>query len=129
MGFHPEDENNAFLLNVNSYNIRKESSMYIDSFECLIIDENSIEDNNICAYCFVYIDRQSCSAFIEPVCTRDKYRRKGFGKALMNGVIIRCKEKNIQKCYVNSFDWRKKFYNSVGFISESEISFWHKVIK
>ena len=39
------------------------------------------------------------------------------------------KEKGIEKCYVNSYDWRRKFYNAAGFITEDSIGFWHKTIK
>ena len=47
---------------------------------------------------------------------------------MMHGVILRCKELNIEKCYVNSYDWRKKFYNKAGFITEDSIGFYHKKI-
>lgn len=48
---------------------------------------------------------------------------------MMHGVMQRCKEKSIEKCYVNSYDWRRKFYNAAGFITEDSIGFWHKTIK
>ena len=52
---------------------------------------------------------------------------KGF--ALLYGAILRCKEKGIEKCYVNSFGWRKKFYNAAGFLTEDSIGFWYKTIR
>ena len=103
--------------------------MYKDSFECLVVDENSEDRNDVCAYCFVYVDKPSKTALIEPVSTREKYRRKGIGTALMHGVMLRCKEMGIEKCYVNSFGWRKKFYNAAGFITEETIGFWYKTLR
>ena len=47
---------------------------------------------------------------------------------MMHGVMIKCKELGVEKCYVNSYDWRVKFYNAAGFITEDTIGFWHKKI-
>ena len=113
---------------MSAYNSRKNSSMYKDSFECMIIDENSKEKNNVCSYCFVYVDKASKTAFIEPVSTREKYRHKGIGTAMMHGVMLKCKELGIEKCYVNSYDWRRKFYNASGFTTEDTIGCYHKRI-
>lgn len=128
LGFHPDLESPDYKNNMNAYNSRKESSMYNDSFECLVIDEQSSENNNVCSYCFVYVDKKSKTAFIEPVSTRKKYRHKGIGTAMMHGVIQKCKELGIEKCYVNSYDWRRKFYNASGFTTEDTIGFYHKKI-
>ena len=128
LGFHPDLEDPNYKNNLSAYHSRKKSSMYKDSFECIIVDENSEEKNNVCSYCFVYVDKDSKTAFIEPVSTREKYRHKGIGKAMMHGVILRCKELGIEKCYVNSYDWRRKFYNASGFITEDTIGIYHKKI-
>lgn len=128
LGFHPDLEDPNYKNNMSAYNSRKKSSFYKDSFECIIIDENSTEKNNVCSYCFVYIDKKSKTAFVEPVSTREKYRHKGIGTAMMHGVILKCKELGIEKCYVNSYDWRKQFYNKTGFITEDSIGFYHKKI-
>ena len=128
LGFHPDLENPDYKNNMSAYNSRKNSSMYNDSFECLVIDEQASEKNNVCSYCFVYVDKKSKTAFIEPVSTREKYRHKGIGTAMMHGVIQKCKELGIEKCYVNSYDWRKKFYNASGFTTEDTIVFYHKKI-
>ncbi|MBR3162315.1 MAG: GNAT family N-acetyltransferase [Bacilli bacterium] len=129
LGFHPDKEDPNYRNGMSPYNSRKKSSMYKDSFECLVIDENTKEHNDVCSYCFVYIDTASKTAFIEPVSTREKYRHKGIGTAMMHGVILKCKEIGIEKCYVNSYDWRRKFYNAAGFITEDSIGFYHKRIK
>ena len=128
LGFHPELENPNYRNDMKAYNSRKKSSMYKDSFECIILDENADEKNDVCSYCFVYVDKESKTAFIEPVSTREKYRHKGIGTAMMHGVILKCKELGIEKCYVNSYDWRRKFYNASGFTTEDSIGFYHKKI-
>ena len=129
LGFHPDLESEDYQNDMTPYNTRKEASMYKDSFESLIIDNQTTERNNVCSYCFVYVDTKSKTAFIEPVSTREKYRKRGFGKVMLHAVIKKCKELGIEKCYVNSYDWRRKFYNSVGFITEDSITFWNKKIK
>lgn len=126
LGFHPDLEAPDYKNGMSAYYSRKESSMYPDSFECLVIDEAPAEQNNVCSYCFVYVDMASKTAFIEPVSTREKYRHKGLGTAMMHGAMVKCKELGVEKCYVNSYDWRRKFYNASGFITEDSIGFWHK---
>lgn len=129
LGFHPDHEDTDFENSMNPYVSRKSSSMYCDSFECLVVNENPQEENDVCAYCFVYVDQQSKTALIEPVSTREKYQRRGIGTAMMHGAILRCKEMGIEKCYVNSFGWRRKFYNAAGFTTEDSIGFWYKTIR
>ena len=129
LGFHPDREAPGYRNGMNPYHSRKNSSLYPDSFECIVVDENTPEDNDVCAYFFVYVDQQTKTAVIEPVSTREKYQRKGIGTALMHGAILRCKEKDIDKCYVNSFGWRRKFYNAAGFVTEDTVGFWYKTIE
>lgn len=128
LGFHPELEAPGYRTGMHPYISRKNSSMYQDSFECIVVEENSREENDVCAYCFVYVDKRSKTALIEPVSTREKYRRKGIGTAMMHGVMLRCREKGIEKCYVNSFGWRRQFYNAAGFSTEDSIGFWYRFI-
>ncbi len=128
LGFHPDLEDPNYRNSMAPYNSRKKSSMYADSFECMIIDEKSEERNNVCSYCFVYVDKKSKTAFVEPVSTREKYRHKGIGTAMMHGVMLKCKELGVEKCYVNSYDWRRKFYNATGFTTEDTIGIYHKKI-
>ncbi len=123
-GFHPEIESDPnFVEKMFGYNGRKNSPMYHDSFECMVV-----KGDDICSYSFVYVDKLSKSAFIEPVSTREKYRRMGIGSSMMNAIAKRCKEMGIEKLYVNSYDWRRKFYNAAGFITEDSIGMWHKKI-
>lgn len=129
LGFHPDHEETHYENSMRPYDNRKKSSLYQDSFECIVIDENTRDKNDVCAYCFVYVDKLTSTALVEPVSTREKYQRKGIGTAMMHGVMLRCREKGIEKCYVNSFGWRRKFYNAAGFATEDSVGFWHKIIK
>lgn len=128
-GFHPiDDDGNLegdFKEGKLSYQGRKNSKFYKDSFESLIVTD----DGDICTYCFCYVNKENSTAFIEPVCTREKYRGRGFCRQMLYGVINRLKDKNIQKAYINSYDWRKKVYNSCGFKTEDSIGFWYKKIR
>ena len=128
-GFHPADDDGiltgTFREGALAYQGRKNSQFYKDSFESLIVTD----DGDICTYCFCYVNKNTSTAFIEPVCTREKYRMKGLAKQMLYGVINRLKEMNIENCYINSYDWRKKVYNSAGFETEDSIGFWHKKIK
>ena len=129
LGFHPDLEAPDYEADMDPYLARKNSSLYPDSFECIVVDKTTQEKNDVCAYCFVYVDQLTKTALIEPVSTREKYRRMGIGKAMMHGVMRRCKELGIEKCYVNSFGWRRKFYNAAGFSTEDSIGFWYKTIR
>ena len=127
-GFHPDDDNGDLTIAPRegslSYQGRKKSQFYKDSFESLIVTD----DGDICSYCFCYVDKETSTAFVEPVSTREKYRRKGFAKQMLHGVINRLKTMGIENAYINSYDWRVKVYNSAGFETEDTIGFWHKRI-
>lgn len=128
-GFHPIDDNgdlkNFTKEGKKSYQARKNSIFYKDSFESLIITD----DNDICSYSFCYVDKVTSTAFIEPVCTREKYRSKGLCRQMLYGIINKLKVLGIKDAYINSFDWRVKVYNRAGFITEDSIGFWYKKIK
>ncbi len=127
-GFHPNDDNGDLTVMPKegflSYQGRKNSQFYKDSFESLI----ETDDGDICSYCFCYVDKETSTAFIEPVSTRGKYRHKGFAKQMLHGVINRLKEMGIENAYINSFDWRVNVYRNAGFETEDTISCWHKKI-
>ena len=127
-GFHPNDDNDDLTTVPRegslSYQGRKKSQFYKDSFESMIVTD----DGDICSYCFCYVDKETSTAFVEPVSTREKYRHKGFAKQMLYGVINRLKQMGIENAYINSYDWRVKVYNSAGFETEDTIGFWHKKI-
>ena len=127
-GFHPEDDDGdlfkEYIEGPKAYIARKQSRYFKDSFESLVVTD----DGDICSYSFCYVDKETSTAFVEPVSTREKYRKKGLCKAMMHGIINKCKEMGIERAYVNSYDWRKKVYNSAGFETEDSIGFWFKKI-
>ena len=129
LGFHPDWESPDYRASMNSYEGRKQSALYPDSFECVVVDERAGEKNDVCAYCFVYVDRQTKTALIEPVSTREKYRHKGLGTAMLQGAVRRCRELGIERCYVISFGQRKDFYAAAGFFTESSVGFWYKALR
>lgn len=128
-GFHPVDDDDDLYKEYGegpkSYHTRKLSRYFPDSFESLIVTD----DGDGCSYSFCYVDKETSTAFVEPVSTRLKYRGKGLCRAMMHGIINRCKEMGIERVYVNSYDWRKRVYNSAGFETEDSIGFWHKKIR
>ena len=127
-GFHSEDDDGilvgTFREGILSYKARKKSRYFQDSFESLIITD----DGDICSYCFCYVNKEISTAFIEPLCTREKYRKLGLSRQMLYGVMIRLKELGIKNAYINSYDWRRKVYNSAGFETEDSIGFWRKKI-
>ena len=127
-GFHPNDDNGDLNTAPRegslSYQGRKNSQFYNDSFESMIVTD----DGDICSYCFCYVDKETSTAFFEPVSTREKYRHKGFAKQMLHGAINRLKKMGIENAYINSYDWRVKVYNSAGFETEDTIGFWYKKI-
>jgi predicted GNAT family acetyltransferase len=122
-GFHPTDDDGVLTREFRegklSYQGRKQSQFFKDSFESLVVTN----DGDICSYCFCYVNKNTNTAFIEPVCTREKYQKRGFARQMLYGVINRLKEMKIESVYINSYDWRKKVYNSVGFKTEDSIGF------
>ena len=128
LSFHPDWEAPGYRASMAPYNGRKSSSMYRDSFECVIADEACGEMNDVCAYCFVYVDKKTGTALIEPVGVREKYTHRGLGTALMRGAIKRCGLIGVEKCYVDNFGRRNGFYTAAGFQTESSTVFWYKTL-
>jgi GNAT superfamily N-acetyltransferase len=129
LSFHPDWEAPDYTASMRPYLGRKRSSMYRDSFECVVADTESGEKNNVCAYCFVWVDARSRTAMIEPVGTREKYLHRGFGTAMMRGALSRCASLGVRKCYADSFGGRKDFYAAAGFRVETSIGFWYKTLR
>lgn len=125
-GFHPEVETDGtYVERMEIYDARKKATLYPDSFECMV----QAPDGDLCCYSFTYVDMPTRTAWIEPVSTRLRYRRMGIGTAMMHGVLQRCREKGVEKCYVNSYGWRRKFYNAAGFRTEDSIGLWTKTLR
>ena len=73
-GFKPQYDDGIltgpFREGILAYKGRKNSSFFKDSFESLVVTN----DKDICTFSFCYVDKNTSTAFIEPVCTREKYR-------------------------------------------------------
>ncbi len=101
------------------------SPCFADSFESLVVSDGG----DICSYSFCYVDKTTKTAFIEPLCTREKYRSMGFGKAMLQGILNRLQTMDITAFYVTSFaEHRKEFYNKAGFETIARIGYWYKEI-
>ena len=128
-GFHPEHDDGILTHRIGdiipSFQGRKKSKYFKDCFESLIVTD----DGDICCYCFCYVDKKTRTGFIEPVSTREKYRKKGFCRQMLNGVMIRLKKMGIENCYINSYDWRRNVYTHCGFKTEDSIGYWFKRIR
>lgn len=111
LGFHPDDEPNS----IPSFDLHMEHApMFNPKFEIMTQDK----DGNLCSFCVAWYDQKLKIGMIEPVCTRINYRMKGLGKQMLIESLRRLKEIGAEKVYVESFgDKRKRFYNSVGFIT------------
>lgn len=124
VGFHPEQENEEGYnesRDTYSYNSRKKSIFFKDSFECMTMTD----EGEICSYSFCYVNKTSRTAYIEPVCTREKFRRKGLGRVMLQGIVERCKNLGVTHCWVGSYgENRRKFYNSAGFVTKGAIGYW-----
>lgn len=127
-GFHAQDDDGIltgdFREGTLAYQGRKDSRYFGDSFESLIVTDFG----DICSYCFCYVDRETRTALLEPLCTRERYRRRGFARQMLYGVMNRLKEREIESCFINSYDWRRRVYNACGFETVDSIGFWHKTL-
>ena len=124
-GFHPEFDTGVLIEaeDISSYLGRKRSRYFNDSIESLIVTD----EGDICSYCFCYVDKVTSTGFIEPVSTRKKYRNMGCCRNMIYGVIKALKEKKIKNAYINSYDWRRKVYNHVGFMTEDTKGYWKRL--
>lgn len=50
------------------------------------------------------------------------------GRAMMQAALRRCAELGLEKCYVESFGWRRDFYAAAGFTLEDSVSFWSRML-
>ena len=83
------------------------------------------DDGDVCAYSFCYIDKETSTAFVEPVSTREKYRKKGFSKAMLLHAQNLLFEDGIEYCFVNPYaEHRDRVYSGAGFTTFDEEFMW-----
>ncbi len=126
LGEHAYLEGDDYPFLMDLYYLRKQSSLYTDSFECMIADLNSTDKNDIASYCFVYVDIKTKTAYIESGSIRKRYRNEAIGRAMMQGVIKRCKEQGVERCYIERggidfLDLEKYCFNTVDFVTEDHL--------
>ncbi len=119
---HLEGHNYQFRMDL--YYLRKQSSLYPDSFECMVADLNSTDKNDIASYCFVYVDKRTKTALIESASIRERYRKEAIVRAMMQGVIKRCKEQGIERCYIKWSDipyYLEEYFDSIASVVTEDI--------
>jgi GNAT superfamily N-acetyltransferase len=93
--------------------------MFNDSEKNIIV----VEDNNIIVGFieFVIRDKKTKSLWIDELFVNSDYRRKGYGKALMDYVDQFAKENNCQRVEFNCWKFNDnaiKFYNKLGYLEQ-----------
>ncbi|MBO7526978.1 MAG: hypothetical protein J6T74_03670 [Clostridia bacterium] len=113
-GFHPEDEGKYDNIKdlPASWAFREKAPMFDYKYEVIVKAPNG----ETASYSYVWVDKSTKSGYIEPVSTRQKYRRLGFGKAVQQATLNLMNEIGVEYCYVNPFGkTRDKFYTSAGY--------------
>lgn len=115
-GFHPDKEG---LLTEEgelppSWKIRETAPMFDYKYEVIVKAPNG----ETASYSYVWVDKITSTGYIEPVSTREKYRRLGLGKAIQLSTLnLLCDEK-IEYCFVNPYgETRDKFYSNCNYIT------------
>lgn len=120
LGFHPDDEPDR--LPVKDFYME-----YAPTFRAdlqLMVQDNK---GNLCSYCMIWYNEKLRIGMFEPVCTREDYRMRGIGKAMLTEGLRRLKKIGAEKAYVHSWgDNIRKFYNSAGFITYDSDYPWKK---
>lgn len=120
-GFNPDQEGIENTACTEANKNRARAPMFDEQFEVMIQDPNG----ELCSYACLWVDNDTRSAFVEPVSTREKYRKCGLGKAMLLAVLHRCKENGVTRAYVEPFDvWRENFYASAGFRTYGKMGIW-----
>lgn len=118
-GFHPDREGQ--LLNEGelapSWKARECAPMFDYKYEVIAKAPNG----EIASYSYVWVDNVTSTGYIEPVSTREKYRRLGLGKAIQQATLNLLYQEGVEYCFVNPYGKsRDKFYSSCGYITFDE---------
>lgn len=79
------------------------------------------EDGEYVAYCGCWYNPKTDYAYVEPVCTIPRYRKKGIANALVLEALKRCYSEGAKKAYVIS---DLPFYKNLGFVQHSRHNFY-----
>ena len=124
LGFHPDDEGNPSYRNIEalSFWAREQAPMFDYTYE--IMTKN--RDGDICSYMYTWVDKETGTAYLEPVCTRKAHRRKGLVKAMTSATLNILAREGINKCFVDPYnDERNAVYSACGFETDS-IEYWYR---
>ena len=120
-GFNPDQEGIQNTACTEANKNRAKAPMFDEQFEVMV----QAPDGELCSYACLWVDSDTKSAFVEPVSTREKYRKCGLGKAMLLAALRRCKENGVTRAYVEPFDvWRETFYASAGFKTYGKMGIW-----
>lgn len=78
------------------------------------------------AYCGMWYDQDSEYGIEEPLATIPKYRKMGFGRAVVYDGIKRCRNLEAKSVFAGS---SQQFYYSIGFIPYGNGTYWSKKIQ
>ncbi len=73
--------------------------------------------------CIAWYDDGNRAAFLEPVCTRPDFRRRGLGRAVVGEALRRAAELGAERAYVGS---TQDFYVRVGFSMRLRSRLWER---
>jgi len=103
---------NAFLLTMNAPHFRKDLTFLVEA-----------ENGDYCCYASVWLDETHKCAYLEPLSTVPKYRRKGLAKALINEAINQTHKLGATYMVGGS----NEFYFDLGFESVYQTEWYKKV--
>jgi GNAT superfamily N-acetyltransferase len=117
-GYNRED---MVKINPYAYQSLKKSFDYRQDLDIYIISNNK----EIISFCTIWYDRMNRIGILEPVGTIPEYRKRGFGKMVINEAINRIYKEGANKAYVVS---RNEFYDKIGFEEKYTNYIWEKEI-
>ena len=92
---------------------------------CVILDEAG----DYAAFCGIFLDEMTMTAYLEPMVVREKHRRCGLGKAVVYHSLQRLIEPGCKTVFVNPDDDVYDYYIHMGFRQCSYERFFQKSFK
>lgn len=113
LGFHPDREGEIPPNELRpSWKSRENAPMFDYKFEVITLSPN----NEVASYSYVWVDKTTNTGYIEPVSTREKYRKLGLGRAMQQATLNLLSNEGVEYCFVNPYGKsRDKFYSSCGY--------------
>jgi GNAT superfamily N-acetyltransferase len=86
-------------------------------------------DGTLVAGCEALIDARNAEADIERVCTHSSYRRRGFGKVVIQECLYRLRDMAIEKAYITGYSEEAiGLYSSLGAQKRTESFIYKQVV-